>query len=83
MLLQIVCGKIQDRNLGDNVDLDKYAIGIHLFREHSLNNPSAFDQYMKFFILETVNLRHLWIQKVRSIHPEGMNLNSPFGIPLL
>ena len=75
--------------LDDNVDLDKYAIGIHLFREHSLNNPSAFDQHIKFFILEncqpkSLDLKeHLWIQKIRSIYPEGMNLNSPFGIPLL
>ena len=76
-------------NLDANTDLDRYAIGIHLYREHGLNNPSAFDQHMKFFILENCQPKnlavkeHLWIQKVRSIFPEGINLNSPFSIPLL
>ena len=76
-------------NIDSQMDLDRYAIGIHLYRAHGLKNLMAFDSHIQFFILENCQPKnlavreHLWIQKVRSIFPEGMNLNSPFSIPLL
>ena len=76
-------------NIEDTVDLDRYAIGIHLYREHGINDPDKFNQYTEFSILEhcspkTLSTKeHLWIQKAKAMFPEGMNLKSPYGLPLL
>ena len=34
---------------------DQYTLGLHLHLEHGLNDPNAFDNHMKFGILEIVN----------------------------
>jgi hypothetical protein len=76
-------------DIGGSVDLDRYAIGIHLYREHGLRDPELFNLYTEFSILENCspktlsNKEHLWIQKARSMFPEGLNLKSPYGLPLL
>ena len=76
-------------DIGGSVDLDRYAIGIHLYREHGLRDPELFNLYTEFSILENCspktlsNKEHLWIQKARSMFPEGMNLKIPYGLPLL
>ena len=74
--------------LDPNSDVDRYAIGIHLYREHGLTNHDTFNQHMKFTILENCSPKdlsvkeHLWIQKTKSLYPECINLNSPYGLPL-
>ena len=76
-------------DIESTVDLDRYAIGIHLYREHGIKDPEKFNQYTEFSILENCSPKtlstkeHLWIQKAKAMFPEGMNLKSPYGIPLL
>ena len=68
---------------------DEYTLGIHLHDTHNITDPKAFDNHFIFTILENCNPRdlpvkeHLWIHKMRSLYPHGLNLNSPFGLPLL
>ena len=84
-------GKQRAKGVVMNVsDLDDdYTLGIHLHDVHNIDDPEGFDKYFRFTILENCNPRdlpkkeHLWIQKMRSVYPHGLNLNSPFGLPLL
>ena len=68
---------------------DEYSLGIHLHDVHGIKDAEGFDNHFRFTILENCNPRdlsrkeHLWIQKLRTIYPHGLNLNSPFGLPLL
>ena len=68
---------------------DEYSLGIHLHDVHGINDDNGFDNHFVFTILENCNPRdlnkkeHLWIQKLRTVYPHGLNLNSPFGLPLL
>ena len=68
---------------------DEYTLGIHLHDTHNITDPKAFDNHFIFTILENCNPRdlpvkeHLWIHKMRSLYPHGLNLSSPFGLPLL
>ena len=68
---------------------DEYSLGIHLHDTHGIKDADGFDKYFKFTILENCNPRdlgkkeHMWIQKLRTVFPFGLNLNSPFGLPLL
>ena len=68
---------------------DKYSLATHLHIEHGIIGPRALDDYYVFTILEKCTPKsldvkeHLWIQKLRTITPHGINLNSPLGFPLL
>ena len=68
---------------------DEYSLGIHLYNEHNLIHSEGFDETYKFTVLENCSPRnlgvreHLWIQKLRSLYPHGLNLVSPFGLPLV
>ena len=67
---------------------DEYSLAIHLHEAHNITGQDGFNNY-QFTILENCNPRdlnkkeHLWIQKMRSLIPHGLNRNSPFGLPLL
>ena len=69
--------------------LDRYSLGIHLYNEHKIDSPNGFEDSYKFTILERCspfNLdvkEHLWVQKLRTLFPIGLNFYSPLGFPLL
>ena len=68
---------------------DEYSLGIHLHDQHNIKDGLGFDGNYRFTILENCSPRdlpkkeHLWIQKLRSLYPFGLNMNSPLGLPLL
>ncbi len=68
---------------------DEYALGLHLYLDHGLTDPTAFDTHVKFGILDVVNPNDIikkefrWMHKVNSFQPLGINVEYPFGIPFL
>ena len=85
-------GKVIEKGIS-NINLsdisDSYALGLHLYKDHGINIPQSFDNYYSFSVLEHCTPRmidlkeHFWIQKCKSMYPRGLNLSSPFGIPML
>ena len=77
-----------DENSTD-IEKDRYSLAIHLHKEHSIMGSESLDDNYKFTILEkctpkSIDVKeHFWIQKLRTITPHGLNLNSPLGLPLL
>lgn len=70
-------------------DSDTYSLGAHLVDEHGITNRPDFDLSYTVFILKNSSPRslevneHLFIQKLRTLKPHGINSCDPFGMPLL
>ena len=68
---------------------DDFILGRHLLLYHNLNFRGAFNENYSFTILEhcspfNIDLNeHLWIHRLKSIKPLGLNSHDPFGIPLV
>ena len=68
---------------------DRYSLAIHLHREHNISSINGLDEYYTFTVLEkctpkSIDVKeHAWIQKMKSLTPFGLNLNSPLGFPLI
>ena len=62
---------------------------MHLYNDHNINNPEAFEESYQFTILEKCSPKslevkeHLWTQKLKTLYPAGLNLYSPLGFPIL
>ena len=73
----------------DATNKDQYSLAVHLHRDHNIVLESGLDDYYTFTLLEkctpkSIDLKeHLWIQKLKSLQPFGLNLNSPLGFPVL
>ena len=77
---------------GDHADLaddDDHALGLHLFFQHGQRRREGFNDSFKFTVLERCNPRnidlkeHLWIQRLKTIKPYGLNSHDPFGFPFV
>ena len=68
---------------------DKYSLACHLHKQHNILFNTGLDDNFEFTVLEKCTPRsldikeHLWIQKLKTITPRGLNLYSPLGFPLL
>ena len=66
---------------------DTYSLGVHLHKVHGLT--SDFNKYYKFHVLEHVSpstmekSEHLWIHKLNTLFPHGINRTNPFALPVL
>ena len=83
---------VDPRILNNNSDLsdkDRYSLAMHLHCDHNIISINGLDVHYKFTILEKCTPKsldvneHLWIQKMKSLTPFGLNLNSPLGFPLI
>ena len=68
-------------------DEDTYSLGVHLHNVHGLT--SDFNRYFTFHVLEHVSptkmekSEHLWIHKLNTLYPHGINRLNPFSLPVL
>ena len=68
---------------------DIYSLGLHLHGEHRLTDPDGFDKNMTFGTLEVVNPVDIyvkeckWMHNLNSFQPVDINIEYPFGLPLL
>ena len=68
---------------------DKYTLGIHLYNDHKIDTAEGFEKSFEFTILEKSSPKslevkeHLWLQKLKTLYPTGLNLYSPLGFPIL
>ena len=82
--------QINDENIQEiDTNSDLWMLGLHLHLEHGLTDPDAFDHNIKFGILDVVNpteiekKEFLWMHKLNTFQPTGINIEYPFGIPYL
>ena len=79
--------KFSEEYLGE--ENDTYSLGGHLVDEHGLSNRTDFDLSYTVFILKNSSPKslevneHLFIQKLRTLKPYGINSCDPFSMPLL
>ena len=72
-----------------DLNSDLYQLGLHLHFDHGFTEPEAFDQHIKFGILEVVNPVEIdkkefkWMHNINSFQPHGINVEYPFGISKL
>lgn len=70
-------------------DSDEYTLGHHLFHDHKLNNKNDFDNSHTVSILDISSPKvldvkeHKFIHLMNSLTPLGLNLSTPFALPLL
>ena len=73
---------------GDRLDLDDdddYALGLHLYLQHGIRDQRGFNGSFAVTALERCNPQnldlkeHLWIQRLKTIKPRGLNSHDPFG----
>ena len=73
------------------VDLnsDEFALGNHLFSDHSLQNRSDFDNSYNVSLLDFSSPKildvkeHKFIHLLNSLKPNGLNIENPLSVPLL
>lgn len=76
-------------NISDLSDKDQYTLATHLNDTHKIRILNGLDSHYKFTILEKCAPRsldvkeHLWIQKLKTMAPFGLNLSNPLGFSML
>ena len=69
-------------------DNDDFALGSHLYN-HGCKLKSDFDKFYRVFVIEICSPKvlevkeHIYIHKLHSLAPNGINISNPFSIPLL
>ena len=79
--------KLESGNLDDiDTQSDLWILGLHLHNDHGQTNPNAFDETIKFGILDIVSPTEIekrefvWMHRLNTFQPVGINTEYPFGI---
>ena len=81
--------KKDDGNNDVDTNSDLWMLGLHLHHDHGRTDPDAFDQVIKFGVLEVVSpteiekKEYFWMHRLNTFQPVGINIEYPFGIPFL
>ena len=76
-------------DIGEVENQDEYVPGMHLYNDHGKRNFEDFNNSYELTLLEKCTpasldvKEHLWIQKLRTLCPLGLNSVDPYGLPLL
>ena len=68
---------------------DDFSLGLHLIHEHNCDKRDDFNQFFKVQTLSSCNpsmlekQEHLFIHRLGTLHPLGLNKNNPFGLACL
>ena len=79
----------QNGEISEDADKDEYALGMHLYKDHGLQDFEHFNSSYELTLLEkctpsSLDMKeHFWIQKLRTLNPFGLNSVDPYGLPLL
>ena len=68
-----------------DLNSDEFALGNHLFSDHSLQNRSDFDvSLLDFASPKILDVKeHKFIHLLNSLKPSGLNIENPLSVPLL
>jgi len=78
-------GKLKPQHMNE----DEHLLGQHIYSDHGMHHKDSFNEAYTLTILETVGpndidvKEHLWVQKLQTVAPYGLNSHDPFGILLL
>ena len=83
---QIIEKKVEPNS--ETEKCDDFALGAHLYN-HGFRDKHDFTKYFKVSILEVCSPKilevqeHLFIHRLNTLSPFGINLSNPFSIPVL